>query len=380
MTRSSTGARIAAARRRRGLSQVALAGLIGRSESWLSQVERGARPVDSLSVLRNIARVLRVELDALAAPSDPIAPGVVGAAQDGLAIAEAALFERAHRPTPSAAAVAELHGVYQAADYPRMLDVLPGLIAGLGPTAVPRVLASGYTLVAKVFAKFGAHDAAMLAADRAWVAAERGGNPCDVGLATREVVRALHRSPRRSLATPLAVSTAERLTGNGPAVISVRGSLWLVAAVLAARDADGDAARSHLHAASRLADALGVDANHYWTAFGPTNVAVHRVSVAVELGDVESAVAAASSIDLGGLPRALRGRRAQVQLDLAWAQSRRRNDADAVVALLEVERTAPDIARCNALAVDTIRTLLTRARGAHRQAVLGLADRAGIEA
>jgi transcriptional regulator with XRE-family HTH domain len=35
------GARIARARRRRGLSQVILAGLIGRSESWLSQV--GAR-------------------------------------------------------------------------------------------------------------------------------------------------------------------------------------------------------------------------------------------------------------------------------------------------------------------------------------------------
>ena len=35
------GQRIARARRRRGLSQAALAGLVGRSESWLSQVERG---------------------------------------------------------------------------------------------------------------------------------------------------------------------------------------------------------------------------------------------------------------------------------------------------------------------------------------------------
>jgi transcriptional regulator with XRE-family HTH domain len=41
----STGQRIARARRRRGLSQAALAGLAGRSESWLSQVERGMRSV-----------------------------------------------------------------------------------------------------------------------------------------------------------------------------------------------------------------------------------------------------------------------------------------------------------------------------------------------
>lgn len=48
------GKRIAAYRRRRGLSQEALAGLIGRSESWLSQVERGLRSVDRLSVLLDL--------------------------------------------------------------------------------------------------------------------------------------------------------------------------------------------------------------------------------------------------------------------------------------------------------------------------------------
>ena len=45
------GERIARARRRRGLSQAVLAGLVGRSESWLSQVERGRRGVDSHAVL-----------------------------------------------------------------------------------------------------------------------------------------------------------------------------------------------------------------------------------------------------------------------------------------------------------------------------------------
>ena len=53
--------RIAAYRRRRGLSQAVLAGLVGRSESWLSQVERGVRSVDSLSVILDLAQALKVE-------------------------------------------------------------------------------------------------------------------------------------------------------------------------------------------------------------------------------------------------------------------------------------------------------------------------------
>ena len=56
------GERIAIYRRRRGLTQLVLAGLIGRSESWLSQVERGIRPIDRLSVLIDIAHVLKVNV------------------------------------------------------------------------------------------------------------------------------------------------------------------------------------------------------------------------------------------------------------------------------------------------------------------------------
>ncbi len=38
------------------------AGLVGRSESWVSQVERGVRPVDRLSVLQKLADVLSVSV------------------------------------------------------------------------------------------------------------------------------------------------------------------------------------------------------------------------------------------------------------------------------------------------------------------------------
>ncbi len=62
---NTLGQRIARFRRRRGLSQVVCAGLVGRSEDWLSKVKNGHIPVDRLSVLRDLARVLRVDLPTL---------------------------------------------------------------------------------------------------------------------------------------------------------------------------------------------------------------------------------------------------------------------------------------------------------------------------
>ena len=68
------GERIAIYRRRRGLTQLVLAGLIGRSESWLSQVERGIRPIDRLSVLVDIAHVLKVNVTDLTGQPFSLAP------------------------------------------------------------------------------------------------------------------------------------------------------------------------------------------------------------------------------------------------------------------------------------------------------------------
>ncbi len=58
----SFGATIARLRRRRGLSQLVCAELVGRTEDWLRKVEHNKIPVDRLTVLRELARVLRVDV------------------------------------------------------------------------------------------------------------------------------------------------------------------------------------------------------------------------------------------------------------------------------------------------------------------------------
>src|SRR5437879_478704 len=69
----SIGERIAFYRRRRGLSQAVLADLVGRTEDWLSKIERGEREIRRLDVLVEVAQALRVTL------GDPLGdPGLMG--------------------------------------------------------------------------------------------------------------------------------------------------------------------------------------------------------------------------------------------------------------------------------------------------------------
>ncbi len=395
------GERISAYRRRRGLSQAALAGLIGRSESWLSQVERGIRSVDRLSVLLDLSKILRVEVDALIGRPWQLAPNG-GPLVDGLEEIRQVLSRYSHVvgdvATPSVSLrslrtdIADLHKDYQAAQYESVIRRLPTVLTAAderqaainGPDLRETVLVyvSAYVVAAKLLTKLGVADMASLAADRAAMSAGSTDSLVSQGMAIYQVVCALLRADRTDEGEQLAVRMAERLTprmrSDLPSLVSVTGALWLIAAVTAARRTDRGAAGQRLDTAERLAGLLGRDGNYAWTAFGPTNVAIHRVSVAAELGDPREALIAATALNLDGLPKGLRSRRAQVHLDLAWAQAQRKRDAEAVLHLLEAERTAPEALRYNVIARETVREMLTRAKRGGTSALQGLATRAGV--
>ena len=394
------GARIATYRRRRGLSQAALAGLVGRSESWLSQVERGVRSIDRLSVLLDLARVLHVDVEALTGRPWQYAPNG-SALAGGLTDLRRALMSYSallgQEPagvvelSDLRARVAETHRLYQAARYDDVIGMLPGVLSAVEGFPSRRnglqresllAYVSAYVVAAKLVTKLGAGDLAILAADRAANAAVDAGSLSARGMAGYQVVCALLRSDQPDDAERLAVELAEELTGSTrsdePSLVSVVGALWLIAAVIAARKTDRGEAWLRLDRAGALAGLLGEDGNHAWTGFGPTNVAIHRVSVAAELGDAGEALRAATAVDQERLPPGLLSRRAQVNLDLAWAQAQRRRDAEATLHLLEAERIAPQVMRHNVIAQEIVREML--ARGARRQttALSLLAERAGL--
>src|ERR1700761_2868380 len=67
----TVGENVAYHRKRLGLSQVEFAGTIGKSESWVSQVVRGVRGIDRLSVLQVVADALNVSVAELQGESAP---------------------------------------------------------------------------------------------------------------------------------------------------------------------------------------------------------------------------------------------------------------------------------------------------------------------
>jgi transcriptional regulator with XRE-family HTH domain len=394
------GARIAAYRRRRGLSQAALAGLVGRSESWLSQVERGVRSVDRLSVLLDLARVLRVDVEALTgrpwryAPNGSQLAGGLAEVRRALTSYTALLGQEPGGQIELSelrARVAETHRLYQAARYDDVIGILPGLLEAVESFPGLRndmrresllAYVSAYVVAAKLVTKLGADDLAILAADRATNAAVDAESLLARGMAGYQVAGALLRADQLDDAERVAVDLGEELTGSAcsddPSLVSVAGALWLIGAIIAARRADRGEAWLRLDRAEALAGLLGEDGNHAWTGFGPTNVAIHRVGVAAELGDAGEALRTAAAVDLERLPAGLLSRRAQVNLDLAWAQAQRRRDAEATLHLLEAERIAPQVIRHNVIAQEIVREML--ARGSRRQttALSRLAERAGL--
>ena len=56
------GERVAWYRRRRGMSQEVLAGLVGRTADWLQKAENNRIELDRLSVIRSLARALDVSI------------------------------------------------------------------------------------------------------------------------------------------------------------------------------------------------------------------------------------------------------------------------------------------------------------------------------
>lgn len=282
---------------------------------------------------------------------------------------------------------------YQAASYSGLLG-LPTIIGFaellLVNTAtsdlqrIARVAAEAYLLASKLASKLNAPDVAWTAADRALALGSMTGDPAVTAVAKYQMACALAKQENtlpgaEMMATEAANEVAGRDGASTRAGISARGALLLHAAIAAARQGRRNDAVRHLQLASAAADDLGRDANEMWTAFGPTNVQLHSISVAVAMGNLSQAIMRADAVDTSKLPPALVSRRAQVHLDLAAAHIQvKGSDPQALLHLLEYERMAPEAVSLNATTGRLIETMLGRERLSQTPGLRGLAKRAGV--
>ncbi|MEU3455736.1 helix-turn-helix transcriptional regulator [Micromonospora sp. NPDC006766] len=392
------GERVAWYRRRRGLSQEVLAGLIGRTADWLGKVENNRIELDRLSVIKSLAEVLDVSLgDLLGEPSlldwtgdsgTETVPALRAALMNYRAIAP---FGGATDAQPPAVAVLKkevgtLWDAYQDSRFGYVTGRLPDLLDraqaaadhydGEDQDQARRLLGLAYQLAATQLTKLGQADLAWIAADRGLAAVRPTGDPVVTGSLFRSVGHALHATGRYAEAVRLTEDAAGYLEPHlkhaTPALLSVYGTLFLSGSMAAARSNDAGTTRAFLAAADHAAGQLEADANHLWTAFGPTNVAIHRVATAAELGDVQVAIDLGPRVDTAGLPMERRVRHA-LEVARAYSSWNRVDDAQAV--LLDAEQMAPEQVRHHFLSRQLVLTWIRRQRGKPSAELVSLARR-----
>ncbi|GAA0972785.1 helix-turn-helix transcriptional regulator [Nocardiopsis tropica] len=401
MDAATRGQIIRSHRRRRGYSQTVLAGLVGRSESWLSQVERGKLSVDSHDVLTRLADILRLPLSELTGdteeatpvrytPADAIERAMMRYTSLEVIVAETGRED----PVDVARLRAEAHRTYAAYQATRYTEVgrrLPRLIRdveaaarsrGADRPAVCSARAMVYNTAAAVLRRVGAKDLAWQAADRAMAAAEWADETLLAAVGAYRLSYVFISRGNPDVAAELAMGAAHalerRMQPGTPEELSVYGGLHLAAATAAAAEYDRAAVPRFLRQAQRAADRLGADLNLHGTAFGPTNVAIHTISTSVKVGDARAAVAAGEALDVAQLPAGLVGRRAQVHLDVACAYTQTRQDAAAVNTLLEAEKIAAELVRHDPSTAAVLTELLRREHKRSTPELRPLAQRAGV--
>ncbi|MGE7433978.1 helix-turn-helix domain-containing protein [Kitasatospora sp. NPDC001175] len=396
------GDRIAWYRRRRGIPQEALAGLVGRTADWLSKVENNRIALDRLSVIRNLADALGVQLHDLLGDQ-----AAVGHRRADLADALASVRESLtdyrtvspllRRPADEApidlnTLGTRLRTAWDATQDARYSTIAPGLAklladahhaakehSGDEQLRAYALLAMVHQLTATVLTRTGEAELAWIAADRGLSAAHLSGDEFVIGSLFRSVAHCLLGSGRLTAAQDLVTDAACYLRNadglNSPAGLSVYGTLLFVGSMAAARSGDRIGVRGWLAESSQAAERLGTDANHLWTAFGPTNVAIHRVSTAMELGDLQVALDIGPQIDVSSLPVE---RQVRHRLELARAHHARHEVNAAVQILLDAERLAPDQVRHHFIPQKLVATWIRAQRGRPRPELAGLAQRLKI--
>jgi transcriptional regulator with XRE-family HTH domain len=393
---ATVGERVAFYRRRKGITQEVLSGLLGRSVEWLAQFERGAKELDRLSTIVAIADALGIEPvkllpAAFTTRRRELREAVIGTAPDSVAAIKDAMFrydgsarvlgvpDRA--PVGAAELAARINEAFaygQSVRYSQLGPLLPDLIADAWQAAHTSTgehqrhafgqLSSIWRLTTAMLDRIGEKDLPWIAIERSMAAADRSEDGLLIAVAADRLAMVLRHNGRLRESIEVPIATAEALRpqlAESPQHASTYGALMLKGAVGAASVGDHVAVRDYLRECDRAAQLTG-DRNDFWLAFGPTNVAIHRVWLATELGDPLDALRQAEHVDDGALPAELAERRTSHLITVAWSHYLRRHDDEALSALSTARAVAPEQLMFTYRVHDMLRQMLRRDRRGRR--------------
>lgn len=401
--RESIGKRVRRARLRLGMTQADLAATIGRTQGWVSKVEKGAIELDRAGVINQLAAALHCH------PNDLIErPFVAGKASENQWQVSAASILRElrrydlapvfdGRPRSSAELWREterLHRLRDAAANVSIMKVLPDMLRESRAlaevsTGHEREEAFAVYAVECKFAHTAAHvlghpELVAMACERAAWSARLSGDP--VMEAVADWMRVWDMWATADWDDAIALSdkalrlVEDQYRANDPLAVRAWGTLHLRAAVSAARAGHRTEAEDRIQQA-RTAAAL-VDANpapppfdRHSLTFSSGNVQVHAVAVQLEMGDHPRALILNERADPAKVAALPGSRRGHHHMDLARAWLWDGNRDKALQALETAEKIAPQLVRNHPIARATLRKIVYAERSTTREKLRRMSDR-----
>jgi transcriptional regulator with XRE-family HTH domain len=367
------GRRIAYWRKRRGgMTQTTLAGLSGVSQSYISQVEAGLKPIERRSTLISIAAALRITVaDLLGQTGDPADP-----AKDAIEAAVPAIraaiieVEEGERRDPTrgtdemATFLDQIDALRSASEYVQMMPLLPALLLDAAQYRGVPLIRAAYATSA-CLRHLGYRDLSLPAARIAVSAALDIEDPAWTGVAqyVHSHAMPIEAAGITSRIAERAVVTLQQDAAD-PSVRQMLGQMHLIASMACAVDGRSDEAAAHLSAARAEAESLGDPADgagFHACGFGPTNVALWEMAVAIELGDFARVLELGRAHSPDPLRLPIRHQAYWMSMGRALAQSGK-TDREALVAFMRAERVAPEPFALNPQARDSVVSMVHRAR------------------
>jgi transcriptional regulator with XRE-family HTH domain len=378
------GDRLARLRRLAGLTQEQAAERSGVSVDVIRKLEQHRKHSARLPTLHALAKGLGVELPALlgdppaiasnGAPDPPelvelrraVMPSLVPKFPDMSDLASLSLAVLREE-------IADAWTLYHAADFARLMAVLPGIIADarlFASVGNPEQKAAGSAALGKALQlaghlaiRLGKTDLALSALERAAAAADDSGDSLLTPMVYNSVAWAYQRQNRLDDAEELAVTAAdsvERGKLDSAARVRVWGGLVMSGATSAARMGNYDEARDMMATAEDGAGRLAVlpppeDDGRMLSVFSRSSVRIERVRLAVQHARPDEALALAKGIRLSAdIPPSWR---TWLLLDVARAYADIGDGENAVRTLETLRRVAPAWMRQHTLAVAIVTDL-----------------------
>ncbi|GAA3516553.1 DNA-binding XRE family transcriptional regulator [Streptosporangium album] len=394
------GQRIRIKREQRGMTREVLAGLVGKSASWLKAVESGRLQQNPrLPIILQLAEALRVrDLAELTGDQSMPVRMFTGPGHPALEDVRAAINFAPLLPTGIVQPLTTLRARLDAAwrirhsspDHRTALgQLLPALLRDVQLAAAMyrdadrrralALLAETYGLTQMFLAYQPAQDLLWRVADRALMAAQESEDPLALTCAVWFLVAA-HRDTGN-------FEAAQGINQQGMAAVepamtdpsvdlqAMWGALCFELAFTSARLGETGDAWLHWEEAARVAERLPAAYYQPWTSFSRVIMGAHAVTVAVELHQGGESARQADSALSAPIPS--RPRRGRHLIEVARAHQLQRDHA-AVLGTLELaQQTAPETIRYNGYA-RRMTLELTEGPAYLRPQARELADRIGL--